>query len=120
LGLVGMAVLAVPFFVVFQTRSVPAMFVAFVVFGATVGVVNGPQAAILADLFPAQLRYSGASLTFQLSAVLGGAAAPIGAVALFASTHSLLSLGFWAAAIAIVSLIAIYLLPWPPESSTSG
>ncbi|HEX4246788.1 MAG TPA: MFS transporter [Pseudonocardia sp.] len=110
-GLAAMAVWALPFFLLFQTRSVPAMLLGFVVFGATVGIVNGPQAAILADLFPVPVRYTGVSFAFQLASILGGALAPLAAVALFAATGNLLVIGGWAAVLALVSLASFAFLP---------
>jgi MFS family permease len=41
-----------------------------------VGLMYGPQAAFLAELFSTRVRYSGASLGYQLGAILGGALAP--------------------------------------------
>ncbi len=41
-----------------------------------VGLMYGPQAALLAELFSTHVRYSGASLGYQLGAILGGAMAP--------------------------------------------
>ena len=48
-----------------------------------VGMMYGPQAAFLAELFSTQVRYSGASLGYQLGAIFGGAFAPIIATALW-------------------------------------
>jgi ATP/ADP translocase len=110
-GLAAMAVWALPFFLLFQTRALPAMLLGFVVFGATVGIVNGPQAAILAELFPVPMRCTGVSFAFQLASILGGAVAPLAAVALFAATGNLLVIGGWAAALALISLVSFALLP---------
>jgi hypothetical protein len=49
------------------------MLVGFVVFGIAVGIVNRPQAAVLAELFPVAAHYTGVSVAFQLAAILGGA-----------------------------------------------
>jgi MFS family permease len=110
-GLAAMAIWALPFFLLFQTRALPAMLLAFVVFGVTVGIVNGPQAAILAELFPVPVRYTGVSFAFQLASILGGAVAPLAAVALFAATGNLLVIGGWAAVLALVSLVSFAFLP---------
>ena len=42
----------------------------------------GPQAAFIAELFSTRLRYSGASMGYQLAGVLGGAIAPLVSLAL--------------------------------------
>lgn len=47
------------------------------------GLMYGPQAALLAELFSTHVRYSGASLGYQLGAILGGALAPMIATALW-------------------------------------
>ena len=116
IGLVVMAVWAFPFFLLFQSGSLPQMLLGFVVFGASVGIVNGPQAAILAELFPVGMRYSGASFAFQLASILGGAVAPLAAVALFAETGELLAVGGWAVVIALISLVSFRFLPPPVDS----
>ena len=47
-----------------------------------VSMMYGPQAALLAELFSTEVRYSGASLGYQLGAILGGGFAPIIATSL--------------------------------------
>ena len=42
-----------------------------------ISMMYGPQAALLAELFSTEVRYSGASLGYQLGAILGGGFAPI-------------------------------------------
>jgi hypothetical protein len=106
-----MIVWAIAFVLLFQTGLILPMLAGFVVFGAAVGVVNGPQAAVLADLFPVRARYTGVSVAFQLAAILGGAVAPLALVALLGATHQLLFIGIWAMALAAVSMIAFVLLP---------
>ena len=54
-------------------------------------MMYGPQAAFLTELFGTRVRYSGASLGYQLAGVLGGALAPIISVALLEATGSSLS-----------------------------
>ena len=46
------------------------------------GLVYGPLGAWLPGLFPARVRYTGASLAFNVGGILGGALAPIVAQAL--------------------------------------
>ena len=47
------------------------------------GMQYGPQAAYFTELFSTEVRYSGASLGYQIGAILGGAMAPIIAVFLW-------------------------------------
>nr|MBA2770545.1 MFS transporter [Sphingomonas sp.] len=47
------------------------------------GAMYGPQAAFITELFPTRIRYSGVSLAYQLTAIVGGSLAPIIALALY-------------------------------------
>lgn len=109
IGFVSMIVWSVPFFLLLRTGSFPCLVVGFFVFGGTVGLVNGPQGKILVDLFPIQLRYTGVSFSFQVSAMLGGVVAPAVSATLLAATHNVLSLSAWTIVIAIVSLASLLL-----------
>lgn len=75
-----------------------------------ISLMYGPQAALFAELFPVEIRYSGASLGYQLGAVLGGAFAPIIATALFAEFHSSTPIAIYLAAMCLISLICTAVL----------
>jgi metabolite-proton symporter len=78
-------VYALPFFLLLDTRSAGIVWLAIVV-GVAVGhnAMYGPQAAYFSELFGASVRYSGASLSYQLSSVVSGGLAPFIATALLA------------------------------------
>ena len=80
---------AFPFFWLMNTQSVPLIWLAIVV-GLNIGhdAMYGPQAAYFSELFGTEVRYSGASLAVQLSAVFAGGLAPLIATALLASGGS--------------------------------
>ena len=62
----------------------PLMIVIAVTLGLTfLGMQYGPQAAYFTELFTTEVRYSGASLGYQIGAILGGALAPTIAVLLW-------------------------------------
>jgi MHS family shikimate/dehydroshikimate transporter-like MFS transporter len=48
----------------------------------------GVQASFLSEMFPSNLRYSGASLGYQIAALLGGGRVPFAAAALVGLTHA--------------------------------
>jgi metabolite-proton symporter len=73
-------------------------------------MMYGPQAALIAESFTPRLRYSGASLGYQLASVFAGGPAPLIATALFAQYHSGYAIAFYVLFCAIVSLIATWLL----------
>jgi len=74
-------------------------------------LMYGPQAALIAECFTGRLRYSGASLGYQLASVIAGGPAPLIATALFAAYKSGYAIAFYILACALVSLISAALLP---------
>jgi MFS family permease len=71
----------------------------------------GPQAAFIAESFTPRLRYSGASLGYQLASVIAGGPAPLIATWLFAKYHSGYSIAIYIALCAVVSLISAAMMP---------
>jgi metabolite-proton symporter len=70
-------------------------------------LMYGPQAAFISELFGTRVRYSGASLGYQLAGVAGGALAPIIATALLAATDSSLTVSLYVAAALVVTLVSL-------------
>jgi metabolite-proton symporter len=73
------------------------------------GWTYGTLGAALAELFPTAVRYTGASLTFNLAGILGGSLAPYIATYL-ASVHGIASVGYYLSVAAAVTLLAQWLL----------
>jgi hypothetical protein len=71
----------------------------------------GPQAALIAEAFTPRLRYSGASLGYQLASVIAGGPAPLIATALFAAYQTGYAIAIYIAACAVISLVAAALMP---------
>jgi metabolite-proton symporter len=69
-------------------------------------MMYGPQAALIAESFTGRLRYSGASLGYQLASVIAGGPAPLIAAWLFGTLHSGYAISFYILACAVLSLIA--------------
>jgi MFS family permease len=74
-------------------------------------VMYGPQGALIAECFTPRLRYSGASIGYQLASVVAGGPAPLIATALLAATGSGYVIAGYIAFCAVVSVIATALLP---------
>ena len=76
-------VFAFPFFLLLNTKTALLIWLA-IVLGVNVGhdLMYGPQAAYFAELFGTRVRYSGASLGYQLASVFAGGFAPLIAAAL--------------------------------------
>ncbi len=72
------------------------------------GFVYGPLGAWLPGLFPARVRYTGASVCFNAAGILGGALAPN--IALQLSASGLQYVGYYLAAIAAASFVGLLML----------
>ncbi len=88
-----------------------AVFIAIVLSLIPHDMQYGPQAALIAEAFTPRLRYSGASLGYQLASVIAGGPAPLIATALFAAYHTGYAIAIYIAACAVVSLVAAALMP---------
>src|SRR5690606_12181926 len=73
----ALVVAAALFFPLMATAVVPVMLPAMIALGFILGCCAGPQSALFAELFPAKIRYSGASLGYQIGAILGVGLAPM-------------------------------------------
>ncbi len=76
---------------------------------SVVGLTYGPLGTLLAELFPTAVRYTGASLAFNLAGIVGASVAPYLATYL-ASTYGLSFVGYYLAAAGLVSLVALLLI----------
>jgi len=77
---------------------------------ALMGLTYGPLGTLLAGMFPTAVRYTGASLAFNLSGILGASLAPYVATWL-ALNHGLAYVGYYLAAAAALTLAALLTVP---------
>lgn len=73
------------------------------------GFTYGPLGTFLSELFPTTVRYSGASLTFNMAGILGAAFAPMIAIWL-AKTYDVSYVGFYLVTAALISLISFLVI----------
>jgi MHS family shikimate/dehydroshikimate transporter-like MFS transporter len=94
-----------PFFWLLNTKST-ALIVVAIVIGLALGhaAVYGVQASFYAELFGTRVRYSGASFSYQISGIFGGALAPIIATALYPTGGTLL-ISVYIAAVCAFSVV---------------
>ena len=76
---------------------------------AFLGMMYGPQAAFFAELFSTEVRYSGASLGYQIGAIIGGSFAPTIATLLW-KNYDIFWVSVYIALASILSLISVYFL----------
>lgn len=73
------------------------------------GFIYGPLGTFLSELFPTTVRYSGASLTFNMAGILGAAFAPMIAIWL-ATTYGISYVGLYLTAAALISLVSLLVI----------
>jgi metabolite-proton symporter len=77
---------------------------------ALMGMTFGPMGALLPELFPANLRYTGSGMSYNISSILGAAVAPFIAVALWSfGGGSPFWVGIYLTSMALLTLIALLL-----------
>ena len=111
IGVVVTGLFGFLYFGMVDTAIPSAVFIAIVLSLIPHDIQYGPQAALIAELFTPRLRYSGASLGYQLASVIAGGPAPIIAVALFAYYHTGYAIAIYIAGCAVVSAVAAAFMP---------
>lgn len=108
-GAGGLIIWAFAFYPLLDTRS-PGVIIAAIVVGLLVhSAMNGPQGAVISELFPTRIRYSGASLCYQVTSIVGGSWAPMISLALYSHFHSTLPISIYLAGACAVSFVAALL-----------
>jgi len=107
-----------PFFALVDTKE-PVLIWLAIVLGVNVGhdLMYGPQAAYYSELFGTRVRYSGASLGYQLASVLSGGFAPLIAAALLVANDG--SPTLVAAYMAVMGVITVVATAMAPETYRS-
>lgn len=128
-GAVGAIVWTFAFFPLLETGNTMLILVADLIGMMCWAAMYGPLAAFTTELFPARVRYSGASLGYQLSGILGGAFAPIIAIALYGRFESWVPIAIYVAVMLTVTIVSVSLaresagdrasVPASPELETS-
>jgi MFS family permease len=104
-------------FLLLETGTVPGALTALVILGVLLGVMVAVQAVIVSQVFPTSLRYSGASLSYQLGAVVGGGLSPLLAGAIQAATGNSQLVAGYLAVLVVVSAVCIAGLPRTAEAT---
>ena len=110
LGSVFSLLFAFPFFWLLNTGVEPLIWLA-IILGVNIGhdAMYGPQAAFFSELFGTRVRYSGASLGYQLASVLAGGFAPLISLALL-TAYGYGAVALYMAAMALITVISVLLV----------
>ena len=111
IGIVCMALFAFPYFGLLNTKVAALALVAIVVSLIVHDMMYGPQAALIAESFGTNLRYSGAGLGYQLASVIAGGPAPLIAAAILNATNSSTGISWYIIGCCVLSMIALLLMP---------
>ncbi len=101
----GLIFASILFFPLIDTKSMPLAELSLCLLLLVQGAYIGPQAAVFAELFPAPVRYSGASLSITIGTIFGGAIAPVLATALYGAAGASWPITIYAVALSVISWI---------------
>jgi len=106
IGCATMGIFGFIYFGMVDTGSPVLIFIAMVLSLIPHDMQYGPQAALIAESFTPRLRYSGASIAYQLASITAGGPAPLIATALFAAYKSGTPIAIYILITAIISIVA--------------
>ncbi|MCP2319308.1 Sugar transporter [Nocardia amikacinitolerans] len=110
LGGGGLAIWAFPYFWLIDTGKLPMFFLAVTVASIFQSMTYGPVAAFLGELFEPRLRYSGASLAYQLCAITISGGTPFIMTALIANTDTTAFVALYLSLMGILTLFSAWVL----------
>ena len=99
---------AFPFFWLMNMATVPSMIAGTLLVGLALGALYGPMAALFTEMFRTGVRYSGASVGYQLGAVVGDGFAPLIAASLLAATGTVYSVAVFISVAALITIVATW------------
>jgi MFS family permease len=110
-GILGTAVFAFPYFGLLNTKSSGLVLLAIVLSLVVHDMQYGPQAALIAERFGPQVRYSGAGLGYQLASVVAGGPAPLIATRILQDTGSSTGISLYIIGCCVLAAVALLLMP---------
>lgn len=110
-GAIGAGVWVFVFFWLLDTGQFALILLAAVVALIFHAAMYGPQAAFITEMFPTKVRYTGASMGYQLAGIVGGALAPIISVALLDRFDTSVVVSVYAVAMLLVTIVCVFIAP---------
>jgi MFS family permease len=107
IGCVGTGLWMFALFGLLDTKVVGLILLGLVVDGIFQDLQYGPQAAIIAETFPASRRYTGSGLGYHMAAITAGGPAPLISAYLFDTFHTSAAIAGFALATTLVSLATL-------------
>jgi MFS family permease len=110
IGCVTVAVYTFIYFALLDTKVPGLMFLAVSLSFIPVMMMYGPEAALIAEAFTPRLRYSGASIGYQLASIIAGGPAPFISTWLFTRFNSTVPIGIYITICAVISIASALML----------
>ncbi|WP_308817600.1 MFS transporter [Pseudonocardia alni] len=117
IGIVCTGLFAFPYFGLLGTGVGGFVVLAIVLSLVFHDMQYGPQAALIAESFGTNIRYTGAGIGYQLASVLAGGPAPLIAAAILQSTGSSTGISWYIVGCCVVSLVALVFVPRAPRTA---
>jgi metabolite-proton symporter len=121
-GIVLTAVYAFPYFGLLNTKTTGLVLLGVILSLVFHDMQYGPQAALIAESFGPDVRYSGAGLGYQLASVIAGGPAPLIATRILEKTGSSTGISFYIIGCCLLAMIALLFMPHyrrPAEPATT-
>jgi MFS family permease len=110
IGCLVMMVFPFMYFGLLDTGALPLIAIAILLGLPLHDLQYGPQAAFIAESFPGRLRYSGASLGYQLASITAGGPAPIVALYLYETYRTSMAVATYVFLTAAISLVCVWFM----------
>jgi metabolite-proton symporter len=110
IGCVAMIIFPFVYFSMLSSGVAALLFIAIALGLPVHDLQYGPQAAFISESFPGTLRYSGASLGYQLASITAGGPAPLIAIYLFRTFGTSMAVAAYVSLCAVISLICVWYL----------
>ena len=107
-GAIFLLLFSFPLFWLVNTANAVLIWLAMSIAIVALGAMYGPSGAFFSELFSTRVRYSGASLGYQLASALAGGFAPVIAVALL-SAYGYPAVALYMIVMALITIVAVYL-----------
>ena len=118
-GAIFLLLFSFPLFWMVNTGVAPLIWLAMTIAIVALGAMYGPSGAFFSELFSTRVRYSGASLGYQLASAVAGGFAPVIAVALL-SAYGYPAVALYMIVMALITITAVYLATETYQRDISG
>lgn len=106
---IGIALFGLTFQFWFAASTGPITVVTFLIVGLSLmGLTFGPMGALLPELFPTNVRYTGSAIAYNVASILGASLAPTIALALWQPDGTIVWVGLYLTLAAIVTVVALF------------